>query len=440
MAVNLGNAVSGGIDVASAVASLLQVYDRPKVLLQTQQTLLQGQQSTLSSISTDLSTLLTKVDSLKDISGALNAKSTTSTNSNLATATAGATAQAGNHTVTVNTLAATGSSYSVELASATQTFTGGDFTFKLAGASSAITIKAGTYGNNITGLASAINNYSGGTGVTASVITDTKGARLALVSNASGAAGDITVSASPTGLGFTKATTGADASLTVDGVPIFSATNTVTQAIPGVTLNLTGADTNSTVTIGVNADTSQAASAIQAFVASYNKVVGDINAQNGSSTSSPVLAGDSTIRQLQQNILNDVTTSISGNGGLVNLDSIGVSVQNDGTLNVNSSTLNAALASNFNAVQNLFQNSTGVASIFHNDLNQLTSPTQGLIALAIKGTTASISSISDSIDAFNVQETAKETQLTAQYNQINVLLQQLPLLQQQTTAQLGSLK
>ena len=320
MSVNLGNVVSGGIDVGSTVAALMQNYNQPQVLLQTQQTLLRGQQSALSTISTNLSDLLTKVDSLKDISGALNAKSTTTTNGALVTATASAGAQAGSHTVTVNSLASTGSYYSDQLSSSTKTFTGGDFTFKLAGASSPITIAAGTYGNTLDGLASAINNYTGGAGVTANVINDSGGSRLALVSNTSGTAGDINVTASPTGLGFTKATTGADASLKVDGIPVTSATNSVTQAIPGVTLNLVGADPKTSVAIGINADTSQAAAAIQAFVTSYNTVASAINAQNAPAA---VLGGDSTIRELQQRILSDVSSSLTGNAGTVNLESIG---------------------------------------------------------------------------------------------------------------------
>ena len=100
--------------------------------------------------------------------------------------------------------------------------------------------------NTLNGLATYINNQN--LGVKASVITDSSGSRLALVSQTSGAAGEITLSNDTTGtngkgMGFTDAVDGKDASLTVDGIPIDSASNTVTGVIPGVTLTLSGGQT-----------------------------------------------------------------------------------------------------------------------------------------------------------------------------------------------------
>src|SRR4029077_14327053 len=94
-------------------------------------------------------------------------------------------------------------------------------------------------------------------------------------------AGDFTVthSARWTGLNFTKPVTGTNASLTIDNIPISSATNTVTGAIQGVTLNLVAANLNATVTLNVSPDATQATTAINQFVTAYNKVLGDINAQ-----------------------------------------------------------------------------------------------------------------------------------------------------------------
>ncbi len=109
--------------------------------------------------------------------------------------------------------------------------------------------------------ASYIN--SGSYGVTASVVTDSQGSRLVLVSKTSGANGNLTVSSPATS--FTSAA-GVDAQLTVDGVPVDSSTNTVTGAIPGVTLSLGSADPNTSVLISVQPDTTAASQAIQNFV------------------------------------------------------------------------------------------------------------------------------------------------------------------------------
>ena len=144
-------------------------------------------------------------------------------------------------------------------------------------------------------------------GVTASVITDASGARLALVANSSGSAANFTVaSAGSTDYGFTQAATGVNASLTVDGISISSATNTVTGVIPGVTLSLLSANPGVDVSLGITPDTSQVQSALQQFVTDYNQLVSDLGAQftfSSSTGSEGVLASDSTVRNLQSQVL-----------------------------------------------------------------------------------------------------------------------------------------
>ena len=94
--------------------------------------------------------------------------------------------------------------------------------------------------------------------------------------------------------------------------------------------------------VTVGPDTTRATSAINNFVSAYNQVVSDINqefAVNAATSSQGPLAGDASLRQLQSNILTDATFSVSGNGGSVNLASLGVNMNNDGTLTVDSSQL-----------------------------------------------------------------------------------------------------
>src|SRR5579871_2151169 len=153
---NLSGALPGGIDVQSAVNGAMAVARRPETLLQTQQTLLGQQNSVLNQVSTDLSTLQTKVNALKDITGALNSKATTSTDTTLASATADATAQVGNHTIVVKNLATTSSVYSDELASGNTTFAQGSISL-MVGSNAAVPITVDGTDNTLTGLAKAIN-------------------------------------------------------------------------------------------------------------------------------------------------------------------------------------------------------------------------------------------------------------------------------------------
>ncbi len=433
----IGNALAGGIDVQGAVSSIINGLRGPERLLQTQQSLLNSQQSVLNDVSAKLSSLLTKVDALRSGTGALNAKTTTSANSAVVTAAAGAAAQAGTHTIVVASVATTASIYSSQLATSSTTFSAGNIAIKIGG-NNPVTIPVDGTNNTLDGLAASINNAAAG--VSASVVTDSGGARLALVAKSSGAAGDVTITSNASGLTFIKGVTGADASLTVDGIPVTSSSNSVSSAIAGVTLNLNSASPGTPVSVGVDADSSQAKAAIQSFVDGYNAVVTAINAQSNTGVgSSAVLGADSSLRELQQRILTDIGQSITGNSGFVNLESIGVRLQNDGTLKVDSAALDSALSSNFVAVQNLFQSAAGLADTFHTDLASLTDSTQGLLAVTIKGNTDTLTSLTNSINDMKERITDRQTSLLAEYNKINVTLQQLPLLQQQVAAQLSSI-
>jgi flagellar hook-associated protein 2 len=227
------------------------------------------------------------------------------------------------------------------------------------GSDPAATVTVDSTNNTLSQLATTINSQN--IGVTASVIQDSNGYRLALVSTASGAPGDIAVSGNTTSLSFTKAVTGTNASLVVDGIPISSASNTVSNVINGVTLSLGSPSPSTPVTVNVNPDTTQATTAINNLVSAYNTVITEINSQfnvaSDGSGGGP-LETDNSLRDVQAQLLGAISHAIPGNSGIVNLASIGVNFNNDGTLSVDSGALNSALSSNFSAVQNLLQNST----------------------------------------------------------------------------------
>ena len=344
---NVNDAFSGktsGIDVSTVVSELMQVQRQPEVQLQNQQTTINSQVSALTSISTQLTALYTSVNSLKDIFGAFSQNTTGSSDSAIVSATADSTAAAGTHSITVSKLATTSSSYSGYIPSGTS----------LGGAQIVInygsdpnkpvktdTINIPSADTTLRQAASYIN--SGSYGATASVVTDSQGSRLVLVSKTSGANGNLNVSTSAAS--FTTAA-GIDAQLTVDGVPVDSSTNTVTGAIPGVTLSLGAADANTPVLVSVQPDTTAASQAIQNFVDAYNAVIGSINSEftvNSTTGSEGVLGGDSMLRSLQASLLSMVSTAASGAGQYVNLQSLGIEMQNDGTLQINSANLSQAL-------------------------------------------------------------------------------------------------
>jgi flagellar hook-associated protein 2 len=432
---------SSGIDVSSVVSELMQVQEQPMTQMQSEQTTINSQISALTTINTELTALQSSVQALEDpINGALSQMTTGSSDSSVVSASAGSTATAGTHSVTVTNLATISSSYSGYIPSGSS----------LAGATinvaygptndptSTDTINIPTSDTTLQEAVDSIN--SGGYGVTANVVTDSVGSRLVLTSKASGAAGNQTVTSSATS--FTSAA-GVDAQLTVDGVPVDSSTNTVTSAIPGVTLSLGAADPDTPVLISVEPDTSGAATALQNFVSAYNAVVGSINSQYtlDSNGNEGVLAGDSMLETLQSDLLNMVSTAVTGVGQYTNLQSMGIEMQNDGTLQIDSSVLSSALSSDYSDVQSFFQSTSpqGWGQIANTEMTQLTDPTQGPVALDINGLTQTNDDLSNQITDFQANMTDVQQQLTTQYDNLDSLLIQYPLQMQEAAAQLASL-
>jgi flagellar hook-associated protein 2 len=426
-----------GIDVTSVVQQLVTAASAPEQAWQTQQQTLQTQANAMSELNSELSALQTSVQALQDPAGALGSVTTTSSDPNLATISASPGSASGNHTLVVNNLATTSSYYTASVASSSTTLSDGSFTLQV-GTGSPTTITIDDTDNTLAGLAANINGMN--LGATANVITDANGARLSLVSQTSGAANDLTVSADSSGLGFRKATTGTNASLTVDGVPVSSTTNTVSGVVPGVTFNLTGSDPDTPVTVGVAADPSSVVTAVNNFVTAYNAAISDLNSQftynAGTQTSGP-LAGDSSARIVQEQLLGFASYTVSGAGSLSTLQDLGISMNDDGTLSVDSSALSNAVSSNFQDVQSFFQGASGFATYLNTQLTPLTDPTQGAVYLDLKGAQATYQGLQDQINDFQTYIASEQQQWTAQYDQINVILQEFPLLQQQTDAQVG---
>jgi flagellar hook-associated protein 2 len=454
---NSATSTSGsGIDVTSTVDAILELDAEPEENLQNQVTALNSQTSALQTIETDLTNLQTAVQALSDPTGTLGDVTVDSSNNNVVSATAANGTAAGSYTVVVNSLATTSAAYSTLSTTATAALPTGTLTIQTG--SNTLTVPVDTNSGDpdtLSTLASYINKQNAG--VTASVITEGSEAVLSLVSQTSGSAGKMQITDSTggsDGLGIQMVQNsqgqnlGTDASLTVDGVPVTSGSNTVTGVIPGMTLTLSGISSDP-VTLDVQPDLTQASTGINNFVSAWNQLMSDINAQNtySGSGSAPPLMGDPSLDLIQSQLLNDITTSVSGNGAAVNLQSIGIQLQEDGTLSVASTSspdsmdLNDALSNDFSAVQNLFQSTSpaGVAQTLSTDLTNLTDPVNGPLNLDMSSISSQVSSLNDQISEFQYQLQQTQTQLTSEYSTINTTLEQMPELINQVNQQLNSL-
>jgi len=427
---------SSGIDVTSAVDSAISALSIPELEWEQEQVTLQSDTSGINQIQTDVGTLQTALQALGDPDGAIASMTATSSDGSVVNATAAPGTAAGSHVVVVNNVATTASWYSDSVASSSTALANGSFTLQV-GSGTATAIEIGTGTNTLDELATSINTQN--LGVTASVINDSSGARLAIVSNSSGAANGITISAA-SGLTFTQASAGQDASLTVDGIPIDSASNTITGAVAGLTLNLLGAAPAEQVNVTVTPNATQAAQAITSFVSAYNTAVGDVNTQytvNANNQEGP-LAGDSTVQILQNGLLSIAGYSGGGNG-VSTLADLGISMNKDGTLTVDSATLGNTIQNNFAAVQNFMQgtSSNGFVSFLNNTLNTLTDPTNGAFSVDLQSMSNQNADLQTQINNFQTYLDNQRTLLTTEYNNADIALQQIPEKEAQLNAELG---
>ena len=219
----------------------------------------------------------------------------------------------------------------------------------------------------------------------------------------------------------------------------------MTGAVPGLTLNLQSADPGVQISLAVQQDTSGATTAINQFVTDYNKVISDLNTEftYTSGAGQGPLATDSTVRSLQSSILGALSytnTPSSGTTTVPNLTSLGISVNNDGTLTVDSSTLQSVLQNNFGDVQSFFQGTTlnGFANSLDQTLTSFNDPSNGAFTLDLQSISNQETELNTDITNFQTNYiTPLKAQLQSEYSQAEILLQQLPTEMKQISTELG---
>jgi flagellar hook-associated protein 2 len=427
--INFGSATSGqGFDVASTVTQIQASEQAIETPWKNQLTALQAQDTVLSTMGSDLASLTTSLQTLTDFSGVFSEKQGSSSNSDLLNlSSASTTAAAGSHTVTIQSLAQTSSVASSAVTDPNDTLSGSltiqGHTFNVDSADNDTTLAT---------LASAIN--SADIGVKANVITDSTGSRLSIVSGTSGAAGELSVTGSVSGAtagAISLSSThqdGKDASLTVDGVPITSASNTVSNAIPGVTFQLLGSSPDTPIQVEITNDNTDIETAFGKFVSAYNAVITDINGQekNDSSGNAQPLFGSPTLALIQSQITGALFTG-AASGAIKNITQLGIGLNNDGTLTLNVDTLDSALNSNFSDVTGFLQNSSSFGQTMATALNNLgTQAPNGAVFLAQQQNTAQESALNSSITNEDALLATQKAQLTDELNTANEILQSIP--------------
>jgi len=442
-----------GIDVTSTVDAIITSKQAPETAWKSDQSAITTQEAALTALQSEVGTIETSFQSLSDLSGVFSSVLATSANSGVVSATTTSSAVSGTHKVTVANLATTGVSYSSPITGASPTIAAGALTFTLGnGAVQTVTIPGDSTtsdGTTTTAATTTLTNAAAyinkqGLGVTASVVTDSTGARLSLTSSASGSAASVSVQSAPGGLTFSDVA-GKDANLTVDGVPLVSSTNKLTSAISGVTLNLTGTSA-AEIEVDVAPDTDKITTAVNSFVTAYNAAITDLNAQftttagsTSNANTSGVLQTDSAARELQQSLLSSVSVVTNGNSTFKTLGSLGITMANDGTLSVNSTILSGALDSNYSDVKNFFQStdSKSFAANFSSMMSEMTDVSDSPIVLDLNSMKNTYTADQKNIDDLEANLADLRTTLVAKYSTLDALLKTFPATLDQVNTELG---
>jgi flagellar hook-associated protein 2 len=346
--------------------------------------------------------------------------------------------------VAVNPTASVAASNTFTLSSSTSELSG-TLNYSIGGATTA-TVNLGSTPLSLASAASALNADSGfsGSGLVASVSgaglvitgsTDSSGAATIDTSASSLTTTTPAVTYAPLADVTTPASTlhintglaAQDALLTVDGISVDSSSNTVSTAIPGVTFQLLSTSTTP-VTAEVTNDNTDVESAFQTFVTAYNTVLGGLTTQEGNTSTGAAepLYGNSIISQLQSALSLALTSGVAS-GGISSLAQLGISVNNSGTLTLDSSTLDAALSSNYSDVVGFMQNADSFGLNLSTTLDNLgnASPS-GAISLALASDSTQETTFNDDITAQNAVIATQSASLTTELNAANEALQAIP--------------
>ncbi|EHJ94917.1 Flagellar hook-associated protein 2 [Vreelandella boliviensis LC1] len=340
--------MGSGLDLAGLVDQLKAAEKQKLVPILEQKSAQQTKISAYGRLESAMDRVQTSIAALNDAASFKQQKSTVTGEGVLATA--GETANAGRYEVTVTQLARAGSAASNSVA-LDQELTAADATLTLefgAGGTQTSYDVDISAGSTLADVRDQINADKE-SGVTASLVNDGTGYRLALSSKETGEEASLTGFSGLASLTMDAATlrTGQDAELNVNGIAITSKTNRVEEAIQGVTLDLTAAS-GDPVTLVIERDEESLRGAIDEFVKNYNEMkstVGRMTAYNGEGETSGELVGDRTVRTIEDRLRRDITDNL-GTGDISRLSQLGIAIDEKGRLKVDEDKLADAVTNN----------------------------------------------------------------------------------------------
>lgn len=449
MTISVGGLMSG-LDTNGIIEQMLAVQQQPILSLQKNEAEYQVELSTYGNLKSVLSSLQTSMETLES-SDDMTRFSARSGDTDLFSVSADENASVGTYSITVTQMADVHKLTSTAFA---EDETVGEGTIQLGVGSATATDIAVSATDTIEDVAQSINDAD--TGVNASVIFDGTNYFLTLAAEdtgeenvinltvtEAGTAGGDPENSDTTGLSrlvyeqgattnMTNTQSATDAIITVDGVAdIHRSTNVVDDVIEGITLTLASAPAapDNAISLSVTRNTGTVTGGINFFVSNYNKVLDFISTQqsfDATTGDAGILLGDATTNSIRNSLKNMISGTVSGVGSIDQLADLGITLNADGRLEVNSDTLGDALDDNFDDVLQFFTQTTngseGFAVKMADALDTILDTTSGTLTARTSGIQESIKDVQDKVDTLEMRNLAWETRTRAQFNSLEMLL------------------
>lgn len=387
--------IGSGLDVNSIVTGLMNVERRPLEIVAAKKTDYQSQISAYGTLKSALSTFQTSVSALSS-AAKFNVQTATSANTSVFTASSNGSATIGDYAVTVSQLA---KSQKLALAgfanttdvvgTGTMTISFGTFTpevitpptpssFTANPDKADIPVLITSANNTLAGVRDAIN--AANASVSATIVNDGTTNRLVITSKDTGEVNSLKITVTdddannldniglsqlaydPTatagsGKNLTEVQIAKDAILKVDGIDVVKSSNTITDMIEGVTLNLLATSAGNSVNLAVASNQEAIKTSVTSFVDAYNKLdttLRSLTKYDETGKASGVLLGDATARNVITKIRSVMTNSIANGNTINTLSQIGVAFQRDGQLALDATKLTNAITNNYDEIAGLF--------------------------------------------------------------------------------------
>ncbi len=447
MSISVGGLMSG-LDTNSIIDQLLELQQKPIITLQQREAAHQVELSAYGSLQGAMSSLKSAMDGF-DSTSDLTSFSASSGDTDLFTVSAAGNAVPGSYSITVQQLAGVHKLASTAAGAFSVEELVGEGTIHLkVGSGSTMDIGVSAT-DTIDDVAQAVNDANAG--VRATVIFDGNNYFLTLTTEETGEENVINLTVTDTGDGdnsdmnglsrlvydkgvtenLTQAQPAADAIITVDGVAdIHRDTNTIDDVVSGVTITLESApaiDNEAVLTVSRN--TSAIVSKINSFVSAYNIVLdffSTTQSYNQDTETAGVLLGDATTNSIRTRLDRLVTGTVPGVESFSRLTDLGITLNDEGHLEVDSAALNGAIDDDSDDVVTFFTQTTegseGFAVRMADTLDAMLDSTGGTLNARTDGIQNSIDNIQDQVERIEMRNQAWEVRTRAQFNTLELLL------------------